>query len=566
VVVGTATPVRPAQPQRLLDALDDVEQAVRALAFEVPLERRERWRGLRDRVAEEVAGHRARLLDLDAPLLVVVGGVTGAGKSTFVNSLVGERVSETGPIRPTTTAPTLLAAPQDADRLAQGLGALRLASTQRLPPGVALVDAPDVDSVRAANRELAGRLFDAADVWLFFTESRKYADADSMAQLARASARNAALAVVLGQVRPGDVTEITGHFSAMLRAAGLKHVPLFVIESCQLRDGLLPEQAIRELRAWLRRQSDPEQRVANVLQTLYGALGALPADLGSLAGAVEAERRAVLGLSAAAAHAYREARSRLAAELESGVALNQEVLERWRRFVGTGKLLALVSSTGGRLRAQIRDWLTPPEGLADSAVEGQVRVEVTSAVSDLMVQVADAAAAETVVRWSGTDVGRALLPDPPTELERSAAELRARAAEELRAWQDTVAELVRTKGLERRTKARWLSLGLNAAATGTLLAVLVSTGGLTGAETGVATAASAANQVLLETLLGKQNIAWLTERSREDLLARAERLFDQERGRFTALLDAVRPDPVAAERLRSAAAALSDAVRASGQP
>ena len=32
-----------------------------------------------------------RVMTLDAPLLAVVGGSTGAGKSTLVNSLVGTR-------------------------------------------------------------------------------------------------------------------------------------------------------------------------------------------------------------------------------------------------------------------------------------------------------------------------------------------------------------------------------------------------------------------------------------------------------------------------------------------
>ncbi len=555
--------MRPAEPRRLLAALDDVERAVRALRFDVPLGGRGRRRALRDRVAEEVVGHVARLHNLDAPLLVVVGGVTGAGKSTFVNSLVGEPVSETGPIRPTTTSPTLVAAPDDGARLAQRLTGVRLVPTHRLPRGVVLVDAPDVDSVNATNRRLAGRLFDAADVWLYFTESRKYADADSMRQLARARARNAALAVVVGQVRPGDAADIVEHFRGMLRGDGLGDVPLFVIEVSSLRDGLLPEEAIADVREWLQRQSDPERRIANVLQTLYGALEALPADLGTLAEAVVEERHAGVALAAACEQAYAEARAACASEVRGGLPIDREVLERWRRFVGTGKFLALVSTTGGRLRSRIRDWVVPPEEVTDPAVEGQVRGELTSVVTELVAHVADAAAAETGVRWQATDAGRALLPDPTEGLERSAPDLRGRVAEELRGWQEAVVELVRTKGLDRRTKARWLSLALNAAATGTLLAALVSTGGLTGAETGVATAAGAANQVLLETLLGKQNIAWLTDRSREELLGRIDRLLEQERRRFLDVIEPVLPPRDAAERLRAVGAELAAAVGAS---
>ena len=55
-----------------------------------------------------------RLGRLDAPLLVVVGGSTGAGKSTLVNSLVRTPVSQAGVLRPTTRAPVLVCHPDDA--------------------------------------------------------------------------------------------------------------------------------------------------------------------------------------------------------------------------------------------------------------------------------------------------------------------------------------------------------------------------------------------------------------------------------------------------------------------
>src|SRR6478672_1617096 len=46
-----------------------------------------------------------RLRSIDAPLLAVVGGSTGAGKSTLINSLVGADVSPAGVLRPTTRGP-----------------------------------------------------------------------------------------------------------------------------------------------------------------------------------------------------------------------------------------------------------------------------------------------------------------------------------------------------------------------------------------------------------------------------------------------------------------------------
>ncbi|MBO0870966.1 MAG: dynamin family protein, partial [Micromonosporaceae bacterium] len=55
----------------------------------------------------------ARASRMDAPMLVVVGGPTGAGKSTLVNSLVRAPVTPAGVLRPTTRAPVLVSNPAD---------------------------------------------------------------------------------------------------------------------------------------------------------------------------------------------------------------------------------------------------------------------------------------------------------------------------------------------------------------------------------------------------------------------------------------------------------------------
>src|SRR5690554_8143710 len=59
-----------------------------------------------------------RARSMDAPLLAVVGGSTGAGKSTLVNSLLRQVVTPAGVLRPTTLAPVLVHHPADAWRFA----------------------------------------------------------------------------------------------------------------------------------------------------------------------------------------------------------------------------------------------------------------------------------------------------------------------------------------------------------------------------------------------------------------------------------------------------------------
>ena len=111
-------------------------------------------------------------------------GPTGAGKSSLVNALAGRRVSPSGVLRPTTREVVALVRPSDrAALLADGAplpslaGArLRVVEDGAAPEGIVLVDAPDVDSIEHANRDLTDRLAEAADLGVFVTTATRYAD------------------------------------------------------------------------------------------------------------------------------------------------------------------------------------------------------------------------------------------------------------------------------------------------------------------------------------------------------------------------------------------------------
>ena len=92
---------------------------------------------------------------------------------------------------------------------------------------MALLDAPDIDSVVSANRAIATQLLSAADLWLFVTTAARYADAVPWDLLRTAADRGTAVAIVLDRIPPEAVDEIRPHLAAMLREQGLPTAPIF---------------------------------------------------------------------------------------------------------------------------------------------------------------------------------------------------------------------------------------------------------------------------------------------------------------------------------------------------
>lgn len=99
---------------RLIDALSVLRDRVDAARFPLPLRGAAYARRNRAELLAQLDDYVIpRLRSPQAPLLAVIGGSTGAGKSTLVNSLVGRRVSEAGVLRPTTRTPVLVCHPDD---------------------------------------------------------------------------------------------------------------------------------------------------------------------------------------------------------------------------------------------------------------------------------------------------------------------------------------------------------------------------------------------------------------------------------------------------------------------
>ncbi|MFE6400441.1 GTPase family protein [Streptomyces alboflavus] len=379
------------RPQ-LLDALSALRERVAAARFPLPLAGAPRARANRDELLAQLDDYLVpRLRAPEAPLLAVVGGSTGAGKSTLVNSLVGRQVSEAGVLRPTTRTPVLVCHPEDQhwfagmrvlphltrawaprqggagdDGAGRGAGGdgpgrgaggenervLRVETADTLPCGLALLDAPDIDSLVADNRVLAAELICAADVWVMVTTASRYADAVPWHLLRTAKEQDATLVTVLDRVPHQVVGEVSRQYGALLAKAGLGDVPRFTVPELPESaggGGLLPATAVEPLRSWLaHRAQEPASRRQAIERTAYGVLGSLNSRMPELAGAVAAQYAAALRLTSAVDEAYESEHTRVRARLQAGAALAGDALKRWRAYpldCGPGELLDAIAES-----------------------------------------------------------------------------------------------------------------------------------------------------------------------------------------------------------------------------
>lgn len=115
----------------------------------------------------------------DVYVLALAGG-TGVGKSSILNALAGRTVSTVRAVRPTTDEPVAWVASDRAEELRpllEWLGVRHVAShaDERLS-GVAILDLPDVDSLRTEHRATVDALLPRIDAVAWVVDPEKYDD------------------------------------------------------------------------------------------------------------------------------------------------------------------------------------------------------------------------------------------------------------------------------------------------------------------------------------------------------------------------------------------------------
>ena len=494
-----------------------------------------------------------RLVQLDAPVVVVVGGSTGAGKSTLVNSLVGERVTESGVLRPTTRSPVLVHHPGDAEwfqrdallpdlkRAAEhpnDVRALQVVPSIGVPKGLAILDAPDIDSIEAGNRQLATQLLAAADLWLFVTSAARYADQVPWDYLRQAAERSTSLAVVLDRTSPEAVVEVRGHLARMMTSRGLSDSPLFTVpESATDHEGLLTREVVMPVLSWLRDiAADPQTRWTVMKRTLDGAIRHVVYRSHDVADALEVQAVAAGDLYASAAEVYGEALARVTDAVADGSLLSGELLSAWRDFDDSGDLAGLFERR--RFRRRVAD------GIASRNQRGaQLAQAAGAAVHALTVVQAEGAAEEVARVWKLTDAGRTLLA-PTRGLDRPSHDLRTRLERVVADWRAQVTTAIQRESSGNRKLgaiAQHQLEGLTAVLAGVILDDTAHVG------------LTARGRAALESVMGADVVGRVVDASRKELLGGISAVLEVEQQRFLELVDS--PDTVRAahDTLREAA-------------
>ena len=569
---ATASSRETDKPVDLLEAAEQLRAEVAAIQLPLEVPGVDEARTEREALLGQLDDYLLpRLRRLDAPLLAVVGGSTGAGKSTLVNSIARREVTRSGVLRPTTRSPVLVHHPYDSgaflsQRILPGLArvtseapepaqpididaprvtALRLVPHDGMTPGLAVVDAPDIDSVVEANRDLAVQLLLSADLWVFVTTSARYGDAVPWKLLKQAVDRGVAVAVVLDRVPPDVMQEVRRDLATRLRDGGLGTSPMFTIPETPLEGGFLPEDLVAPLAGWLRRLAlDARSRDVVVRRTLIGILDSLRDRVGVVAAAADAQATADADLRRVLESILDDAQQGLRGSLADGSVVRGELLSRWQEFVATGDVFRSLEpgrvKLRHRLRARLRPRVPPAQPVLDALQAAIATVVLASGRTTL---------ADLATAWSASPPGAGLVTVAPG-LTALPVGYNARVERAVRDWRSVLTQLLQQRPAGGSAAG---TLGLDGAVA--VLGVLA----LAGPEADNPRAPGPVAAAVLGALYGAEQVPALAAAARRDLALRLAALIDDERVRLRADLDELGVRTGRGEALAARAALVEEA-------
>lgn len=542
-----------------------------------------------------------RVENSTAPLVAVVGGSTGAGKSTLINSVLGQRVTLPGALRPTTRSPVLVHNPNDAQWFisARILPGLSRELEDRAPGEKVHGEPATVGPVTSGLSTDQGSPGGALEVPGRADPHEPLPAAPTAASRQGTGHQPYELRLVSSDVLPQglalidspDVDSIVDDNRALavqlLAAADLW---IFVTTAARYADavpwGALADAAARQTQlAIVVDRVDPDAfAVVSHLRSMLDSHGLSSAPL-----FVVEEQELVDGLIPAASvehvrawlrdlmqeggqrdHVIAATRNGAIASLSrtlEDLAVKAETQERMdatlRRSVEDAyararNAVSAATEDGSMLRGEVlarwQDYIGTGEFMRSiergiskfrDKVTGYLRGKQAAPAAQRAVGESLHAvvleqcdlAAEQSFMAWRSNEAGADLLDDPS-LMRASSGLSQELAAEIRDWQSTILSMVSDQGAEKRQKARALALGTNGLGLTLMVVVFASTSGITGAEAGIAGGTALAAQRVLEGVFGEDAVRGLANEARKDLDERVARVMEQERARFLDRLDA----------------------------
>lgn len=549
---------------------ETVKEQLDSATFELQTASAESARALAKALSNQINDHViARLNSLDAPLLAVIGGSTGSGKSTLVNTLVQKEISKSSALRPTTRFPVLVHHPSESSwfegtrilpTLARAKGSnqnpdsstnrLYLVESESIPAGIALLDAPDIDSISDENRSLSRQLLRAADLWIFATTAHRYADAVPFELLKEAAQREIEIVILINRIpaEAGVGEELKAHLEQMLRENSISASRIFAIhENSNPKPNsyeIMAESEVEEIRAWIESLAkDATLRNQIAKNTLAGSLKKISGDINFLAQVAKEQNLVLKSLATATSNHFNQAKEEILNLTRDGALLRGEVLARWQDVLGTSDFIqgmqGFISRTRDRLSALVLGKPTP-------IVKAQVAIE--HGLVSVIVDQCSLARSRTVASFEQQSAVAAMLGQRinSSSLEsfllETSPEFRTKVEKSIRGWQKEIFELVNNEGAKKRNTARILSTSLNAASVALMIVVFASTAFIpTGLEIGAGAATALVGQKVLESIFGDEAVRRLAKTARELLEIRINELVEIEAKDFYEVLELNQP-------------------------
>jgi hypothetical protein len=400
--------------------LEKLTELLQGVEFNLPTEGRDEAERVRTAVIRTISEYlMPRLDEPEAPVVAAVIGPSGTGKSTIVNSLANDRISEVGPLRPTTRNPVLWANREHGSRywtkfvsrVRERVGATVevVIGDDELTGDLTIIDTPPSEYVAPSGRRPAVDVLALADLCVFVTSPSRYADISAWEFLREIRWRGVPMLFVLNRL-PSDrhqAASLLNDFARRLHDNGLLLEP-----DAAMVFGV--DEAVGD--RW-HGGLDP------------GAVGALRNELGAVSNS--AYRSTLVSMTAYTTGRNVVDRCRVISDEFSRVA---EIAERLDEAVSIAygnqvtEITVLVTDGGLRDMARHRSW-------------SEAAVDLTAIVT----RRAGVAAQETASIWARHPTGAALLAGKGTSLWRHTEDTSWDVQGRLEEWRGALAQVVSGK-------------------------------------------------------------------------------------------------------------------------